>query len=677
VLLLYLANTYIFAFGRLALVLLGGAVWCLPLKLYAQQSGDVMPTIDVFGDRPVETGEVQHEEFSGSFKRIEREELQRRDIDLAQIISHESGVQSLQVGGFGTFSSITVRAATAAQTGVYLDGIQLNSAGNSVVDLSLLDLLTAESLDIYRGATPLQLGAGTIGGAINIRSPVVGTGVSAGTSSTRALVGLGSFNMQQAQALHRGRYAGWDVIGGFSLQQSDNDYPFLDSNGTPLNVNDDTRQDRNNAAVQRFSTIAKAGTDWSNDSRTDLLLQATIRETGVPEFRNSADNVAGFDTQNLQLQLNHRLDGLGRTGNWNSRLGIFQHIDNDEFDDSLSQIGLSPQRTSVANQTTGFTGYLEYLGDLATVGLSAELRFEEQEDKNLLSDAFDFRADRTAINVAAQSLFYFSDDRLLVIPSLRFQSVDDSFDLVTRAGGDQRGDSNLSPALGLRYNRSDRWTYRFNVGSFFREPSFDELFGNRGLFQGNEDLVAEEGINADIGLKWTPAENTEIDVSLFGSWRDELIATIFNAQGIGTSTNIAEARILGVEFSASWQPTPAISVLANVTLQDAQSLQRFQAFDGRQLPGEARQATYFRLQHSSRFIKLFVEAEGLRNRFYDQANVLPATDSWLQNIGFDWRYANWSVRGVVNNLGDQNVEDFNGFPRPGRSFSLAVSTNFK
>jgi len=287
----------------------------------------VMPTIDVFGDRPVETGEVQHEEFSGSFTRIDREELLRRDIDVAEILSHESGVQSLQVGGFGTFSSITVRAASAAQTGVYLDGIQLNSGGNSVIDLSLLDLLSAESLDIYRGATPLQLGTATIGGAINIRSPIVDSG----NSSTRALFGIGSFNMQQAQALHRGRYDGWDVIGGFSLQQSDNDYPFLDSNGTPLNVNDDTRQDRNNAAVQRFSTIAKAGTAWSDDSRTDLLLQATIRDTGVPEFRNSADNVAEFNTDNLQLQLNHRQDGLGSRGNWNSRFGIFQHIDNDEF----------------------------------------------------------------------------------------------------------------------------------------------------------------------------------------------------------------------------------------------------------------------------------------------------------------------------------------------------------
>ena len=184
--LLYLTNTNIFARRCLVFVLLGTALCCLSLKLYAQDAGDVMPTIDVFGEGPVETGEVQHEEFSGSFKRIDREELQRRDIDLAEIISHESGVQSLQVGGFGTFSSITVRAASAAQTGVYLDGIQLNSGGNSVVDLSLLDLLTAGSLDIYRGATPLQLGAGTIGGAINIRSPVVGSE----DSSTRALLGL-------------------------------------------------------------------------------------------------------------------------------------------------------------------------------------------------------------------------------------------------------------------------------------------------------------------------------------------------------------------------------------------------------------------------------------------------------------------------------------------------------
>lgn len=627
-----------------------------------------LQTIDVVADIP-ETGEVLHEEFTGSYQHIDQTQLDRGDVSLADIVAHEAGVQNRQSGGFGTFSSITVRAASAAQTGVYLDGIQLNSGGNAVIDLSMLDLLNADAVDIYRGSTPVQLGSGSMGGAINVLSPGVSD-----KAHTRALVGYGSFNTQRAQVLHSSNYNGMDVTAAVSLQQSDNDYAFIDGNGTPLNSTDDTRQTRNNAAATRFSSLAKTGVQWDENSRSDFLFQATTRELGIPEIRNNVDNRAELESDNVRLQFNHTVNSLG---NWNSRISFFRHTDNEIFDDQLSQIGLGAQHQESQNTTTGLISYWEHLGNASTTILHAEIRQEDQNASNLLEGNFDYQVRRNVLNATAQAVWYFFDDKLIVTPAMQLQSSDDEYRRITRLDRDSRSSNELSPRLGLRFDASDTTSYRANLGRFYREPSFDELFASRGLFRGNNNLQAEEGINADAGLSWQPLQNFKLDLSIFASWRDELIATVFDARGVGRTLNVGKARIIGLELGSDWKISQKLSLKTSMTLQDARALRDFDAFDEKQLPGEAQQALYLQLNHETEKLRLFLEADGTRNRFYDQANVLPAKNRWLQNLGAEWRAGNWSLRGTINNLTDRNIEDFNGLPRPGRSLSVSISTQLQ
>ena len=627
---------------------------------------DALETIEVFADVP-DTGEVLHDEFTGSHQRIQQDELKRRDITIADILAHESGVQSRQSGGFGTFSSMTVRAATAAQTGVYLDGVLLNSGGNAVIDLSMLELLTVDSIDIYRGATPVQLGFGSMGGAINLRS----TTSDSEKASTVALVGVGSFSTQRAQLLHRSQHGQFDVVGAFSVQQSENDYPFLDSNGTPLNPSDDVNQLRNNSQVQKTSGMARTGIRWSNTAKSDFLLQMTGRELGVPEWRNVANNQADLVSDNLRLQFNHTLDSLG---NWNSRHSAYIHNDDEIYDDRLSQVGLGAQHTESKNSASGLMTYWEHVGPLRTSSINVEFRREVKRASDLLESNFDYRVERAATNVSAQSTRYAMDDKLLLTTGLSLQSQQDKYHRVTRQNQSSRGAVVLSPRLGLRFDSSASLSYRGNVGRYYREPSFNEIFRSRGLFQGNDDLVAEEGINADLGITWNPFASLTIDSSLFASWRDELIATVFDARGVGRAINVGKARIAGIELGANWQMNKQLSFRANLTTQDARSLQAFNAFDGKQLPGEAKHAAYLRLQHSHKKWRTFIEADGAWDRFYDQANVLPAKNRWLQNIGADWEHGRWTVSGAISNITDQAVEDFNGLPRPGRAYSISVTT---
>jgi len=631
------------------------------------QDQSTLEAIEVVVDDIADTGQVEHGDFTGSYQRIERQELERRDVTIADILSHESGVQSRQSGGFGTFSSITVRAASAAQTGVYLDGILLNGGGKAIVDLSMLDLLTLDSVDIYRGTTPQQFSRGTIGGAINLGSASLNNS----EPRTQALLGVGSFDTTQLQLSHRSNHGNWDVVSALSVQQSDNNFSFTDDNATPLNPDDDTRQLRNNAAARRVSALARAGLQWNKDSRTDVLAQATSREQGIPDWRNSVDNQASLDSDAMRLHLNHTLDGLGR---WNSRHTLFVHDDNDLFDDRLAQTGLGPQNTESTGSTTGFRTYWEHVGDLRSSGFSLEARRETQEASDFINQAFNFNAERRSINASVSTTFFALDDRLLVTPTLQSQLIDDQYNGTTRQSRSSYRKQVLSPQLGARLDLDHGLTLRANVGRFYREPSFGELFISRGFLRGNTNLLPEEGVNADIGFHWTPVKRVSIDASVFASWRDELIATVFDARRTGKTLNLGAARILGLELSANWRINKQWSAKANLTIQDASSVDSFGAFENKQLPGEAPQSAYLRMQYQHQEWRAFIEGDGSWNRFYDQANVLPASDQWLQNLGIDWQHSSITIRASINNLTDQNAEEFNGFPRPGRSFSLSFTT---
>jgi len=195
------------------------------------------------------------------------------------------------------------------------------------------------------------------------------------------------------------------------------------------------------------------------------------------------------------------------------------------------------------------------------------------------------------------------------------------------------------------------------------------------LVTSNPDLIAERGINADIGLTWKHDKTLELTSAAFISQRRDLIATVFDTRGVGHPLNIGAARIVGLEFSGDWQVNQRWSLRINSTVQRARVRSNDAALNDKQIPGEPIFSSYLRLQHKGKRVASWFESESANGRFYDTANSLPAVDQWLLHLGFDWRIAPASIGLRFNNISDQSVEDFNGFPRPGRSVFLQMTVN--
>ena len=660
----------------LLLAIIIATIWATPaladerLKQIAQVSvPQALDPLDIVGsgDNAAGTGDVVESEYTGSRLTIDRNQLEQPGADLGEVLANSAGLQQLQSGGFGTFSTLTVRAASAAQTDVYLDGILLNTSADSLIDLSTLEILNFGSVDIYKGSTPLQLGYAGIGGAVNLNTDRNDT-----ASDTQLRLGIGRFSYLSLSAATRGKSDKWDWTASLSERQSDNDFTFVNDKRTTSNTADDERQRRINNEIHRTAALLKGGYQWNKDQKTDVLIQVSKRDAGVPGVQNLASDNANLETFRSQIHLSQRSDNWQ---GWNTRHSLYWHQSDSLFNDPAANVDMLAQRLDTEVDTLGVKTYWEKILDTGTVGVSAELR-------DVTLDQFDGIITTDKITVSEKQLLLSahwallaSDDQWLVTPGIRWQSNRREGILNSISATDEVIDfteSEFGLQLGAAYWLRPDIRLSFNAGNYFRTPSFSELYGSTGLISGNPNLIPEQGTNLELSLQgeW---ENLSVQASVFQSQRDELIITSFNALGLGAPSNTGKAEITGLEFSLTWQARKHWTVVANTTIQEPRNKASFAAFNNKLLPGQARLSTFARLSYKPGSLGWWYEWQATRDRFYDSANLLPADNTSTHSIGVEFRQKPWQLGARITNITGDTVEDFNGFPKPGRSVFFSVT----
>jgi iron complex outermembrane receptor protein len=190
---------------------------------------------------------------------IDTTEATSRVDSVSDLLSESVGVQIRSFGSLGAFSTVSIRGATPNQVEFYLDNVLLNTANTSLVDAGTVPLDNVERIEIYRGFAPLQLGAGSIGGAINLVTRQV-----AGETINRASVSYGSFNTQRLTLYRSQGFDNAGYLALFNYTASDSDFTFLDDNGTRFTDSDDVRTSRINNDFRSFSFNAKGEARLAN-----------------------------------------------------------------------------------------------------------------------------------------------------------------------------------------------------------------------------------------------------------------------------------------------------------------------------------------------------------------------------------------------------------------------------
>ena len=210
-----------------------------------------------------------------------------------------------------------------------------------------------------------------------------------------------------------------------------------------------------------------------------------------------------------------------------------------------------------------------------------------------------------------------------------------------------------------------------------------ELYGDRGTTVGNDQLEPEKANNIDIGLHWQPTKNlgelhhNSLKVTAFQSDRRELIAMEFDARGIGRAKNLGDGEVRGVEAETSSQWGEHFTLSQNLTYMDTELKNPSIASGaGKAIPGIAEWSWAPRIVLNWGAWDFGYDYLLEQNMYYDSANFLKASDKGLHHVDLKWHHKKLQVAFDIHNLTDQQVEDFNNWPRPGRSYALSLLTSF-
>ncbi|MBN1627526.1 MAG: TonB-dependent receptor [Deltaproteobacteria bacterium] len=637
---------------------------------------EIIVTSERTGDH-FQTGDVDTEQTPAFFSVIERDQFEGRMEDLAEAIGKEAGVQVRQSGGLGSFSTVSLRGSSSDQVMVFMDGMLLNDASGGGVDLSNIVLSDVESIEIYRGITAMNFNKASIGGVINIK-----TVRAKDEMILNASAGYGSFNTKRYSGFINHKPGKWDYLISGDYLSAENDFEVVNDNGTVWNPDDDRVERRNNARVEQENLLAKAGFDLTDNMRIDFVEQWFSKDQGLPSWNNSADAKTSLQTRRNINTLKFTANNIGGYG-LNTAARISYTDKEEEYDDSQGSVGLGQQRSIYDTARFGLDLFLEWLSSVHSVNLILDAEREEYGVKDLLNRKNPNDSKRESLTAGIQDSMVIFQDRLIVTSGLRYSRINDDLKSAVNSFGEilegrtERNDY-LSPQIGIKIKPNSRLTLKANIARYFREPSFFELFGDRGFFTGNDELRPEQGVNGDAGLEANLPfsgrlfNRISITGSYFVSNVDDLITRAYDARGVGRAVNISSSSINGIESGINLDFLKYFRFSANATWQDTENRSEMGAFNGKDLPGIFESSFLIRVEGNYKGLKAYCENAKESGMYYDTANLIEAEDKVESNAGIIWSIGGLLLSLEGENLGDNLYEDFNGYPLPGRSYSFTI-----
>ena len=628
-------------------------------------------------DTDSQTGDVDQVNTPSFFSTITRDEFEGKMENLSDVIESQAGIQVRQSGGLGSFSTVSMRGASSDQVMVFMDGVLLNDASGGGVDLSNIALADVDSVEIYQGTSPINFGKTSIGGVVNIQTRRSKKGFNA-----NAIAGYGSFNTRKLSAFINHKPGKWDYLISADYMDSDNDFEIENDNGTPDNPSDDRTEDRNNAQFDQSNVLARLGLDFTPKARIDVTNKWFSKNQGIPSWNNSPRTKTELDTERNISTLKLTLNDVTPL-HLNTSTQVDYLVKQEVYDDADNHIGLGRQKSRYDTDRLSGRFFAEWLTDRHALRLTVDALNETYEAENELSGEKTNDSDRRSFSAGIQDTVFFANDRLSITPAVRYTHISDDFSADGDALGidpvdDARTNDHFMPQIGVKFQASDHVTVKSNLARYFREPSFFELFGDRGIFLGNPELEAESGVNFDIGLQyfrqWSEGRLNRLSAKAvyFYSQVDDMITRTYNARGIGKADNISEASINGIETRISAEVFENLRLIGQYTFQDAENKSRIASFDGNQLPGKFRHSWLGRIEYNWRQLKLYTEYINESDMYYDSANLLEASTKTEVNCGLSYLMDSWRISLEAKNIGDDRYEEFNGYPLPGRSFFASI-----
>ncbi len=590
---------------------------------------------------------------------IQSQQIQSVDNVLRQV----PGVVVLQEGSPGTETDVMIRGASAAQTLIMIDGVEVNTGANGGFDISNLTTDNFERVEVLRGAGGSLYGSQAIGGVVNL---ITQEGEGAPKAS---MLSEGGNRATQRQVL---TVNGAEGALGFSGALS-------------------------YFSTQGFQQVNDSSDNLSGAFRLDYHLDSKTTVRGFARYYRS--NVSLADYTIFTRQLNP-------TAHQRGEFMLFKgEIERQITERLTARISASFVRNELRLNFTPFPGNTDF--EISerdripeeTRGANAEAVYSWGEGWRSLA-GFDFkdrwlRTDDVAVfTTPPPSISFFTARRQEYAGYLEQEgSAFDGRILGTagvRVDGNSQFGKEVSPSwsVAIPVKEIDT-TFRGSYSEGFRAPAFDELYFP---FYGNPKLNPELSSEYDGGFTTTLGEMFSFTGTYFSRRVHDLIVTVpvpvSKANPFGSMAgNAGRVDTQGVELVPSVGPFYGFTLSGGFTVLDETHVGTAEPLrvPKRSASGLAQyEHKELLLPRDKSILSLAYTFVGDRDditpigtvRNHDAFHRFDATATY--DAHEPWRFvSNEQVFARVSNLFDRYYSENFGFPAPPVNFVAGIKLEFE
>ena len=646
-------NSFSVSSQRLGIFLIILIFSAAPLSLHAQNEpaaededntavseSVILPEVVVSASRVP----VPAEHVGSSVTVLSAEEIKKRQPNFVQELLREvPSVAVSQTGANGGVTAVRIRGAESNHTLVLIDGLDMSNPFNDVFPFQHLPVSSIESIEVLRGPQSSIHGSETIGGVIQITTPIPEEG-----TASSASIELGSHSTKNARAYVGTSNEQFFTAASISLSETE---------GISAKT-DNTERD---GFENRFLHL-KSGVNLGEYVDLSAVL---IRIQSNSEYDGCGSNdCVGKDKKTV----------FGTTLNLNPSDGPINHKLKFSKSRHTRKEFADGTRTTTS---VGETDKLVYQGtlDLQTTAAEHSTTFAvERETSKVDSNSV---ANPTGGTLKFQS--YILEHRA---------NLQDSLILSASARYDENRKNNFHSRNTYRATAAwipnDQVRFHGSYGTGVKNPTTSEIFGHRDEWEPNPDITPETSKGWDLGVeKEIDALGLTLDATYFNNKITNLIwiwNCVSSCDDNDFGTNVYKANNQpGVSTIKGWELSAKGHVSENYEVSGHVTISKGFDTDGQELVRRPSQIASLNIYRQSQFwgreggLNLNIQHTGTQTEW----NYEDIAKSTVVDLSGQLQMTpQMQLTGKITNLFDDDYEEVQGYGVVGRSLFFGLTYDF-
>lgn len=574
---------------------------------------------------------------------------------LTELLSNQSTIHVKSYGN-GNIATTSMRGGNASQTALLWNGLNINSPGLGMYDLTLVPIMLFDNVSLEYGGGSTLWGSGAIGGAIHLNNKAV---FNQGFQ-TKLNMSLGSFGTKKMASGILLSYKKMVSNTRVYYNVSQNNYPYKDTldkeNPNKKVINADYMM---KGLMQEINFLInpsqKIGVRfWYNYAHRNLPTNFFVNNN-----RNQKD-------ENLKLSA----DWNYNKRRLNSIIRAAYFKDKNYYNDSISRIHSKNFTNTIIIENDNTYQLKQH-----TFNIGVNYTLYQSQSINP-TDTGDITT-----NSQLHKLAFFAAYKLSLLNS-KF-----NYNLSIRKEFTSLTEIPFTGNTGIRYQLVKTLAVKINASSSYRQPTLYDLYWNPG---GNPQLKSEESYDVDGGLdfKWNKNYfSVMFEATYFNRHTTNWITWQQTIYGYPSPKNIAQVYSRGTETKTELLFLKK-DFHAKLILNTSYVLSTYQKSEnendnsvGRQLIFTPRYTGQASLMVSYKTFNVLFGNNYTGYRFSSSDNSTWLQPYYVANIRASYGYSYSSVSieffGNINNVFNKNYVVLNNYPMPLRNYEIGMAMHFK